>query len=117
MFEHKDNSSGIYEGNEPYLFISYSHKDTYALERVKTIFDDSKIRYWYDNGLHSGDDWNLIIANRLRNASVCLLLLSPNSASSPPCPDATISMAYCTDCSVNSSVLPESSLRFPTTIA
>ena len=82
MFEHKDNSSGIYEGNEPYLFISYSHKDTYALERVKTIFDDSKIRYWYDNGLHSGDDWNLIIANRLRNASVCLLLLSPNSASS-----------------------------------
>lgn len=82
MFEHKDNSSGIYEGNEPYLFISYSHKDTYALERVKTIFDDSKIRYWYDNGLHSGDDWNLIIANRLRNASVCLLLLSPSSASS-----------------------------------
>lgn len=82
MLEHKNNSSGIYEGNEPYLFISYSHKDTYALERIKTIFDDSKIRYWYDNGLHSGDDWNLIIANRLQNASVCLLLLSPNSASS-----------------------------------
>lgn len=82
MLEYKNNSSGIYEGYEPYLFISYSHKDAYALERVKTIFDDSKLRYWYDNGLHSGDDWNLIIAKRLQNASVCLLLLSPNSASS-----------------------------------
>ena len=49
---------------------------------VKHILEESNIRYWYDNGLHSGDDWNMVIAKHLKGAAVCLLLLSPNSASS-----------------------------------
>ncbi len=74
--------SDIYEGNEPYLFISYSHRDGQCLETVKRILVDNSIRYWYDNGLHSGDDWNMVIARRLKDAAACLLLLSPNSAGS-----------------------------------
>ena len=69
-----------YEGIEPYLFISYSHMDKIELEKVKDIFNKSKIRYWYDDGLHSGDDWNRMIAEHLQNAWACLLLLSPNAA-------------------------------------
>ena len=34
---------------------------------VKHILEDQNIRYWYDNGLHSGDDWNMVIANAGRN--------------------------------------------------
>lgn len=72
--------SDVYEGDEPYLFISYSHKDQQAMLSVKYFLGVSGVRYWYDNGLHSGDDWNMVIAKRLKGAALCLLLLSPNSA-------------------------------------
>ena len=75
-------SPDVYEGNEPYLFISYSHKDQQVMLSVKRILEESNIRYWYDNGLHSGDDWNMVIAKHLKGSAVCLLLLSPNSAES-----------------------------------
>ena len=75
-------ADGLYEGREPYAFISYSHKDRNALNEVLSFFRRYHMRCWYDSGLHSGDDWNLIIARHLEGASVCLLLLSENSASS-----------------------------------
>lgn len=66
----------------PYLFISYSHKDQTELESVKKVLDSQNIRYWYDDGLHSGDDWNLEIAAHLQDAAACLLLLSIHAARS-----------------------------------
>ena len=75
-------SEDVYEGNEPYAFISYSHKDEMDMKKVKQVLKVHNIRYWYDNGLHSGDDWNLVIAKHLQGATVCLLLLSHNSANS-----------------------------------
>jgi len=72
----------MYEGAEPYIFISYSHRDTSELLEITRIFKRKNIRFWYDNGLHSGDDWNLIIAEHLEKASICLLLLSSAAASS-----------------------------------
>lgn len=72
----------VYEGNEPYLFISYSHKDHQTMITVKNTLKEHNVRYWYDNGLHSGDDWNMVIAKHLKGATACLLLLSPNSATS-----------------------------------
>lgn len=71
-----------YEGNEPYLFISYSHKDKDALDEIARFLDENHVRYWFDSGLHSGDDWNDVIAEHLRYAEACLLLLSPDSATS-----------------------------------
>lgn len=71
-----------YEGNEPYLFISYSHKDGQALSAVIRVLKANHVRFWFDNGLHSGDDWNMAIAKHLMGAAACLLLLSPNSAES-----------------------------------
>lgn len=77
------NTAGtIYEGSDPYVFISYSHKDTYEMREVTELLNRNGVRYWYDDGLHSGDDWNYSIAAHLKNSAVCLLLLSSNSASS-----------------------------------
>ena len=73
----------MYEGVDPYIFISYSHNDVSDILEITRFFQEKNIRYWYDNGLYSGDDWNLIIAEHLERASVCLFLLSSNSASSP----------------------------------
>ena len=69
----------VYEGDAPYLFLSYSHKDQQAMATVRKILSEHGIRYWYDNGLHSGDDWNMVIARRLKGAAVCLLLLMQHS--------------------------------------
>ena len=79
-----ENDEGLYmyEGKKPYIFISYSHRDKACMTEIKSIFDKHNIRFWYDDGLHLGDDWNLVIAKHLENASVCLLLLSRNSAES-----------------------------------
>lgn len=72
----------MYEGEEPYIFISYSHRDSSDMMEIARVFNHNNIRFWYDNGLHSGDDWNLVIAEHLERASVCLLLLSAAAASS-----------------------------------
>ena len=72
----------MYEGKEPYVFISYSHKDQSDMWEVRAFLEQEHVRYWYDNGLHSGDDWNFTIASHLEGAAVCLLLLSENSAGS-----------------------------------
>lgn len=68
--------------DRPYVFISYSHKNNIQRAAVCNKLSENQIRYWFDDGLHSGDDWNMMIAESLRKASVCLLLLSEDSASS-----------------------------------
>ena len=74
--------SKMYEGEEPYIFISYSHRDKAQMAEVTQLFKDRHIRFWYDSGLLSGDDWNTVIAGHLEKAAVCLLLLSNDAASS-----------------------------------
>ena len=75
-------STGMYEGSDPYIFISYSHRDTASMIDVCSVLRKSGCRFWYDNGLSSGDDWNMVIASHLEKAAVCLLLLSGKSAKS-----------------------------------
>lgn len=73
---------GMYEGSAPYIFISYSHRDTISMTAVCNVLRLSGGRFWYDSGLHSGDDWNMVIASHLEKAAVCLLLLSKEAATS-----------------------------------
>lgn len=78
----RNNLGKPFAGEDPYVFISYSHRDDTVLSEVLAVLGHQGIRYWYDNGLNSGDDWNSVIAHRLESSTICLLLLSPNSAAS-----------------------------------
>ncbi len=80
--ENMNQQSGLYEGTEPYVFISYSHKNEYIIREITEILGRNHIRFWYDNGLHSGKDWNAQIAQHLDKAYVCVLLLSRAAAES-----------------------------------
>ncbi len=80
MSEYSTND--MTNNTRPYVFISYSHKDEREMKQLKDLFDSYGISYWYDKGLHSGDDWNSVIAKYLESASACVVLLSPNSAES-----------------------------------
>ncbi len=72
----------VYEGNEPYVFISYAHGDKEKYNEIVDLLRSHKVRFWYDNDLHSGDDWLKIISEHVKKATVFLLLLSEKSANS-----------------------------------
>lgn len=74
-----------YEGRDPYIFFSYSHKDA---ERVYPILEQmvrDGYRVWYDDGNHPGDDWLENIGQHLSNCHVCLAMMSKNSEASHNC--------------------------------
>lgn len=79
-----------YEGSAPYLFVSYSHRDT---ERVLAVIRDiraARLRLWYDEGIPAGSDWPRAIERHLRACDTALLFLSPPAMGSPNCTSEVI---------------------------
>lgn len=71
-----------YIGQEPFVFISYSHRDK---EKVFNEIRRLKImgcRLWYDQGIHAGHEWPNEIASALDRAAAFLLFLSPDAQNS-----------------------------------
>lgn len=74
-----------YEGSEPYVFVSYAHKDgTTVLPVIRELYD-KKYRVWYDEGIAPGSEWPYNIEKHLLGASVIMLFISGNSLASPNC--------------------------------
>lgn len=74
-----------YEGNEPYIFLSYCHKDQ---AKVYPIFEQMAFdgyRLWYDNGNHAGDDWLTKIEDSLERSKVVVAFFSEASSLSNNC--------------------------------
>ena len=72
----------VYEGKDPYVFVSYSHRDK---EMVFEIINDLMLcacNIWYDTGIRSGEDWNNEIAQHLYHAECVLFMVTRNSISS-----------------------------------
>lgn len=72
----------VYQGNDPYVFVSYSHKDK---ELVFEVINDLMLcacNLWYDTGIHSGVDWSNEIAQHLYNAECVLFMVTSNSIES-----------------------------------
>lgn len=64
------------------IFISYSHKDSEWLDRVKTHLKPLERYYdldeWDDQKLRTSDEWKDEISKALNNATIAVLLFSPN---------------------------------------
>ena len=73
-----------YEGNEPYIFVSYSHDDK---NRVLPIIEKLQEKYnvWFDDGIHFGDDYKRTIINHINNCSLFIYMVSLNSLKSEFC--------------------------------
>lgn len=74
-----------YEGKEPYVFLSYCHKDRDLVYPLLEQMVRDGYRVWYDDGNHAGDDWLENIANHLNNCKVCVAMISEKSANSHNC--------------------------------
>jgi hypothetical protein len=71
-----------YKGNQPYIFISYSHKDSKAVFREIAKLYHSGYRIWYDEGIDPGNEWPDEVADALEKSSFFIVFISPNSIAS-----------------------------------
>lgn len=74
-----------YEGNEPYIFVSYAHKDSASIFRIIEMLNKRGYRVWYDEGIEPGSEWPEYIANHLLRADVVMAFLTPRSVKSVNC--------------------------------
>ncbi|NIL93433.1 MAG: TIR domain-containing protein [Woeseiaceae bacterium] len=74
-----------YQGEEPFIFVSYAHEDSEAVFRVMKMLRSNGFNVWYDDGIHPGSVWRDEIANRILKCEVFLYFLSPHSAESKYC--------------------------------
>ena len=66
----------VYEGDKPYIFISYAHANAPAVMQVVEELCDLGYRVWYDEGIEVGSEWPEYIASRLMHADLMIAFLS-----------------------------------------
>ena len=71
-----------YEGDEPYVFVSYSHKDSPVVFEIIGELHERGFRIWYDEGIDPGTEWPEEIAGHLNACTTFLLFMSPNASGS-----------------------------------
>lgn len=79
---YKNRCSVYDEGEKPYIFISYSHKDIEKVVSLIRKLQSLGFRIWYDSGVPAGAEWPEEIATHLKNSGCILSLLSANAAKS-----------------------------------
>ena len=74
-----------YEGEQPYAFVSYAHKDTKEVLPILQKLYEMGYRIWFDEGIVPGSEWPENIAQHLRKSELVIAFLSPNSKASDNC--------------------------------
>ena len=74
-----------YNGDEPYIFISYAHKDSAHVFKEISQLNDAGYHIWYDEGIEASSEWPEEIANAVIGCSVFLVFISPRSTASVNC--------------------------------
>lgn len=71
-----------YSGQDPYLFISYSHKDSALIYPEIERLHKLGFRIWYDEGIDPGNEWPDEVAKALDRCSFFIVFISPRSVES-----------------------------------
>ena len=74
-----------YEGNEPYIFVSYAHANSPEVMRVISDMHERGYRIWYDEGIEVGSEWPECIAAHLSAAHLMLAFISDAYMKSDNC--------------------------------
>ena len=81
------NVPNVYNGSDNYIFISYAHKDSAIVFKLAKKLEERHYNFWLDTGLKYGSEWDEQLANKIKNASLVVLILSKNSICSKNCLD------------------------------
>lgn len=74
-----------YSGDEPFIFVSYSHDDSELVFPELARFRSLGYNIWYDEGLSAGNNWTNELATRLNQCSLAIYIITPNSVLSRHC--------------------------------
>lgn len=54
-----------YDGDEKYIFVSYSHNDSEVVYTDIAYLQNQGMRIWYDEGIPAGEDWDQVVYPRI----------------------------------------------------
>lgn len=74
-----------YEGSRPYLFVSYSHRQSDEVVDTIRLLHERRCRVWYDEGIPAGGDWPKNVENHMRRSAAVLFFLSKSALASQNC--------------------------------
>lgn len=74
-----------YEGKKPFLFVSYSHRQSERVVSTIRVLHEKGWRLWYDEGIPAGSDWPANIARHMEDCEAVLFFLSETALLSPNC--------------------------------
>lgn len=74
-----------YQGNEPYVFVCYAHKDSENVYSDLNELDGHGIKLWYDEGIAGGTSWRAEIAAAIEGAEKFIFYISDASLRSSHC--------------------------------
>ena len=74
-----------YQGDEPYVFVTYAHDDAAVVYPEISRLKDQGFNIWYDEGIGPGSSWRDEIALSLSQCSALLFFVSPRSVVSENC--------------------------------
>jgi TolB-like protein len=75
-----------YQGEDKYIFVSYSHADEEAVFNEIRWLQDQGINVWYDtSGIEPGLEWTEEIAGAIKGATHFVYFVTPHSAASEHC--------------------------------
>ena len=98
-----------YKGNEPYVFVCYSHENSDSVYSDLRAMSGLGIRLWYDEGISAGSSWRAEIAGAISGAKQFIFFISRTSLKSSHClrevdyalnHDIEIVPVYLEDCSL-----------------
>lgn len=74
-----------YDGEKPYIFISYAHKDAEVVLPILDGMQKNGFRIWFDQGIEAGTEWPEYIAGHLEAAERVIVFMSEAAAASKNC--------------------------------
>lgn len=76
-----------YDGDQPYIFVSYAHKDSATVVPIIRALQDCGYRIWFDLGIEAGTEWSNNIAAHLKSCATFVVFASKNCVQSENCLD------------------------------
>ena len=67
-----------YEGDDPFVFVSYSHTDKLQVYPIIDYLNKKGIHIWYDEGIPISEKWKRSIVENLERCKAFLLFITPH---------------------------------------
>ena len=80
-----DRPQPVYDGDGPYVFVSYSHEDEAVVFKEIRWLQDHGVDVWYDEGISPGSEWSDALAQAMKGCSHFIYFITPQSVESENC--------------------------------